>query len=54
MKPDDYGKPKGAVEVVHRCPRKGSGLMPCCGKTPFEVPRWHRMTIRGKVTCNGK
>lgn len=54
MPGNDYDKPKGAVEVVHRCPPKGSAFMPCCGRTPFEVPRWHRMTIRNKVTCDGK
>ena len=25
-----------AVSVVHACPPKGSGVMPCCGATPFE------------------
>lgn len=41
----DYGSPGPTAEVVHRCPPKGSGLMPCCGKTPFEVPRYHRLTV---------
>ena len=39
-------------EVTHRCPPEGSGTMPCCGRTPFEVPRWHRMTLDPElVTC---
>lgn len=38
--------------TIHRCPPGESGLMPCCGKTPFEVPRSDRMTLDGaKVTC---
>jgi hypothetical protein len=39
--------------VVHACPPEGAGgLMPCCGRTPFEVPRWHRMTAEDdRVTC---
>jgi hypothetical protein len=41
-----YGK------VVHQTPPDGSGTMPCCGSTPFEVPRWHRMaTDPTLVTC---
>lgn len=42
------------VEWTHRCPPDGSGLMPCCGRTPFEVPRYHRMTTDPLfVTCPG-
>ena len=41
------------VERTHQCPPNGgSGLMPCCGRTPFEVPRTDRMTVDGVVTCN--
>ena len=41
-------------EVTHRCPPEGSGVMPCCGRTPFEVSRRDRMTPYGDlVTCNG-
>lgn len=41
-----YGK------VVHACPPESGAVMPCCGKTPFEVPKWHRMTLDdGEVTC---
>ena len=43
--------------VTHRCPVPfadgGDGLFPCCGKTPFEVPSWHRMTLDlAQVTCS--
>lgn len=39
-------------EVTHRCPPSGSGLMPCCDRTPFEVPEWHRLTLDDPpVTC---
>ena len=27
---------RDSVSVVHACPPKGSGVMPCCGATPFE------------------
>lgn len=39
-------------EVVHMCPPGDSGNMPCCGRTPFEVPRSDRMTVDSRlVTC---
>ncbi|MEU9323243.1 hypothetical protein AB0D91_05425 [Streptomyces canus] len=39
-------------EVVHGCPPDGSGLTPCCGRTPFELPRTDRMsTDPAAVTC---
>lgn len=38
--------------TTHACPPEGSGVMPCCGRTPFEVPRKHRMTLDDRlVTC---
>lgn len=38
--------------VVHACPPRGSGVMPCCGKSPFEVTRTHRITLNpALVTC---
>ena len=41
-------------EIVHRCPPKGSGLTPCCDKTMFELPSFHRVTLDPKlVTCKG-
>ncbi|MFF7837594.1 hypothetical protein ACFZC6_01970 [Streptomyces ossamyceticus] len=37
---------------VHGCPPDGSGLTPCCGRTPFELPRTDRMaTDPALVTC---
>lgn len=39
-------------EVIHACPPDGSGLTPCCGRTPFELPRTDRMsTSPALVTC---
>lgn len=41
-------------ETVHGCPPDGSGITPCCGRTPFELPRTDRMvTDRALVTCTG-
>ena len=40
--------------TVHACPPDGLGLMPCCGRTPFEVPRTDRLTLDpALVTCSG-
>ena len=41
------------TEVVHQAPADGGGgLMPCCGKTPFDVPGTDRMTADpALVTC---
>jgi hypothetical protein len=37
---------------IHRCPIDDGGLTPCCGRTPFEIPRTDRMTTDGDlVTC---
>jgi len=37
--------------TIHRCPPEGSGEMPCCGRTPFEVLD-DRMTVDPMlVTC---
>lgn len=51
-------KPAGdgmsTAEVTHRCPPLGASCMPCCGRTPFEVPSNHRMTEdKRRVTCKG-
>lgn len=41
-------------EVTHACPPKGSEVMPCCDRTPFEVPLTDRMTLEPNlVTCTG-
>lgn len=40
------------LEVLHACPPGDSGIMPCCGRTPFEIPRTDRLTTdKGAVTC---
>lgn len=39
------------AEITHRCPPVGSGIMPCCGRTPFEA-RGDRITTDPRlVTC---
>jgi hypothetical protein len=41
------------VPVVHRCPPKSWAVTPCCGRTPFELPRTDRMTVDSEqVTCS--
>jgi hypothetical protein len=43
-----------AMEVVHRCPLVGEDATPCCGRTPLELPLYHRITRDdGLVTCQG-
>jgi len=38
--------------ITHQCPPDGSGIMPCCGRTPFEVALDERMTLDASlVTC---
>lgn len=55
MNPEKQHRTFEAPEIVHLCPPKGSGIMPCCGKTPFEVSRMERMTLKKKgVTCPGR
>lgn len=40
------------AETVHACPPDGSGITPCCGRTPFELPRTDRISSEeGTVTC---
>ncbi|MFJ2174344.1 hypothetical protein ACIOHE_15700 [Streptomyces sp. NPDC087851] len=42
-----------SAEVVHQCPADGSGVTPCCARTPFELPRTDRMTTdSARITCN--
>jgi hypothetical protein len=44
------------VIVTHLCPPgDDSGVMPCCGQTPFEVPRSDRITAdKDLVTCGSE
>lgn len=39
--------------TVHACPPDGSGLMPCCGRTPFEAVPDRMTTDPRSVTCQG-
>jgi hypothetical protein len=39
--------------TVHQCPKADSGIMPCCGRTPFEVPSDAITERVGWVTCKG-
>lgn len=39
--------------VIHQCPPEGSGIMPCCGRTPFER-RSDRITVDPKLVTCGK
>ncbi|WGV35735.1 hypothetical protein SEA_FRANKENWEENIE_42 [Streptomyces phage Frankenweenie] len=40
--------------IVHACPPEGSGLMPCCGRSPIDVPLTERISMDGTaVTCPG-
>lgn len=40
--------------VTHRCPHEGSGVTPCCGHTPFELPPADRITVLDAlVDCPG-
>jgi hypothetical protein len=41
-------------EFTHMCPPVGVYLTPCCGKTPFELPKGDRLTLDADdVTCSG-
>lgn len=42
------------AEVVHGCPPDGSGLTPCCGCTPFELPLGDRISSEAPITCTGR
>jgi len=39
--------------LIHQCPATGAQLTPCCQQSPFDLPRYDRMTVTGRVTCNG-
>lgn len=42
------------MSVIHRCPLGDSGVMPCCGGQPTEVPHGDRITVAPElVTCTG-
>lgn len=49
---DTETTPALADPPMHQCPRPGSAIMPCCGRTPFEVPRVDGLTTEQYlVTC---
>jgi hypothetical protein len=44
-----------AAETTHACPKRGSGVTPCCGRSPFELPRTDRLTLDpALVTCTAE
>lgn len=46
--------PDGRPEITHECPPQGGQLLPCCKRTPYEIPLYHRLTLdRELVTCPG-
>lgn len=51
--PEHRDAPAGVSqpEIVHSCPPDGSGLTPCCGRTPFELPLGDRISSEALVTC---
>jgi hypothetical protein len=49
---DEAQQPETQADAVHACPPDGSGITPCCGRTPFELPRTDRMSADPTlVTC---
>lgn len=42
------------TETIHRCPWPDSGITPCCGKTPFELPTTDRLTLQDELVTCGK
>jgi hypothetical protein len=52
-----YGKvfvcaPRSPAVTTHRCPPKGSNVMPCCGRTPLEAVSDRMTVVDILVTCN--
>ena len=40
------------ISVTHTTPPQGSSVMPCCGRTPYEVPHTDRMNENpARATC---
>jgi hypothetical protein len=41
--------------TCHECPPRGSSLTPCCGRSPFEIPAYDRLTVDpAYITCTGR
>jgi hypothetical protein len=43
--------PEPTPAPVHACPPRGSGIMPCCRRSPVEVPGERKTTQPDMVTC---
>ena len=51
----DFFEAAKAASIVHACPPDGSGVTPCCGRTPLELPAHHQLTVNHTaVTCPGE
>jgi hypothetical protein len=50
---DETATDEPDAEVIHAFPPTGSGLTPCCGRTPFELPRTDRISSEAPTTCTG-
>lgn len=49
------GEPRRPAVVVHHCPPRDSSRMPCCGKSPLELPDYDCITLYPElVTCDRK
>lgn len=46
-------EPPPAHEVIHACPLGDSGIMACCGRTPFQALHDRMTTYPRLVTCQG-
>lgn len=41
-------------EITHLCPPSGEMRMPCCNKTPFDVPRTDHLTLMPEMVNCGQ
>lgn len=41
-------------EITHLCPPSGEWVTPCCGKTPFELPRTDHLTLMPEMVNCGQ
>lgn len=41
------------AETIHGVPPDGTGLTPCCGRTPFDLPLTDRISSEAPITCGG-
>jgi hypothetical protein len=52
--PDGLRFEFAAREITHQCPPDGQYVTPCCGLTPFELPRGDRITEDPALVTCGK